>query len=80
MTDSVLKFIKEVALPGCTSEGWTTLQRTRRIGLIARIENAFVAWQAARLQQMSPERLWAAAMQDKRSLAEIRRARNAAQR
>lgn len=41
---------------------------------LARLENAFVAWQAKRLAAMSPERLWSQAMQDTRSLAEIRRA------
>ena len=35
---------------------------------------AFVAWQAKRLAAISPERLWAQAMQDTRSFAEIRRA------
>lgn len=41
---------------------------------LARIENAFVDWQAKRLAEMPAERLWAQAMQDTRSLAEIRRA------
>ena len=41
---------------------------------LARIENAFVAWQAKRLAELPSERLWAQAMQDTRSFAEIRRA------
>jgi len=45
------------------------------LGWLSRVENAFVAWQAKRLAQMSVGRLWAQAMQDTRSLAEIRRAR-----
>ena len=44
------------------------------MGWLARVENAFVAWQAKRLAAISPERLWAQAMQDTRSFAEIRRA------
>lgn len=44
------------------------------LGWLSSIENAFVRWQAKRLAEMSPGRLWAQAMQDTRSLAEIRRA------
>lgn len=48
------------------------------LGWLSRIEDAFVQWQAKRLAEMSPGRLWAAAMQDTRSLAEIRRANRSA--
>ena len=44
------------------------------LGWLARVESAFVAWQAKRLAKIPAERLWAQAMQDTRSLAEIRRA------
>lgn len=44
-----------------------------RAGWVARIEQAFVRWQAARLQEIPAGKLWAQAMQDTRSLAEIRR-------
>ncbi len=44
-----------------------------RTGWIARIEQAFVQWQAKRLQEIPAGKLWAQAMQDTRSLAEIRR-------
>lgn len=40
---------------------------------IARIENAFVRWQAARLKEIPAGKLWAQAMQDTYSLAELRR-------
>lgn len=43
-------------------------------GWLARIENAFVRWQAARLQEIPAAKLWAKALQDTRSLAEARRA------
>ncbi|HEY0293931.1 MAG TPA: hypothetical protein VGC69_01210 [Bordetella sp.] len=52
--------------------GWNAL---RPSGLLARVEQAFVAWQTARLQVLTPERLWAPALQDTRSFAEIRRSR-----
>ncbi|HTJ99135.1 MAG TPA: hypothetical protein VL522_05895 [Bordetella sp.] len=52
--------------------GWNGLRAT---GLLAALERAFVAWQNARLRTLTPERLWAAAMTDSRSFAEIRRAR-----
>ena len=42
-------------------------------GWTARIEQAFVRWQAKRLQEIPAGRLWAQAMQDTRSFAEIRR-------
>lgn len=42
---------------------------------LARIEQAFVRWQAARLQEIPAGKLWAQALQDTRSLAEIRRSR-----
>ena len=44
------------------------------LGWLSRIESAFVAWQAKRLAEIPAERLWAQAMQDTRSFAEIRRA------
>lgn len=44
------------------------------LGWLSRVENAFVAWQAKRLAEMPVGRLWAQALQDTRSLAEIRRA------
>ena len=44
------------------------------LGWLACVESAFVAWQAKRLAEMPAERLWSQAMQDTRSLAEIRRA------
>lgn len=44
------------------------------LGWLSAIENAFVRWQAKRLAELEPGRLWAQAMQDTRSLAEIRRA------
>lgn len=44
-----------------------------RTGWIARIEQAFVQWQAKRLQEIPAGKLWAQAMQDTRSLAKIRR-------
>lgn len=80
MTDFALRFIKELRNPARLTEGWNTLQGARKPSLVVRIENAFVAWQAARLQSLPPERLWAPAMQDTRSFAEIRRTRAAAQR
>lgn len=40
---------------------------------LARVEQAFVRWQAKRLQEIPAGKLWAQAMQDTRSLAEIRR-------
>lgn len=40
---------------------------------ISRIEQAFVQWQAKRLQEIPAGKLWAQAMQDTRSFAEIRR-------
>lgn len=43
------------------------------VSLLSRIETAFVNWQAKRLAEMPAERLWAQAMQDTRSFAEIRR-------
>jgi len=80
MTDTTLEFAR-AAQPGTASRlsaGWNTLRETARPGLFGRIERAFAAWQAARLRELSPERLWAPAMQDPRSFAEIRRARRAA--
>lgn len=74
MTELAIKF-KERLAAGRLVEGWNTLRGTHRIGLLARVENAFVAWQAARLTSLSPERLWAPAMQDTRSFAEMRLAR-----
>ena len=44
------------------------------LGWLSRLESAFVAWQAKRLAELPAERLWAQAMQDTRSFAEIRRA------
>lgn len=44
------------------------------LGWLSRLESAVVAWQAKRLAEMPAERLWAQAMQDTRSFAEIRRA------
>lgn len=41
-------------------------------GLVARVEDAFVQWQAQRLQEIPEEKLWAQAMVDTRSFAEIR--------
>ena len=43
------------------------------LSLLSRIETAFVHWQAKRLAEIPAERLWAQAMQDTRSFAEIRR-------
>ena len=43
------------------------------LSLLSRIESAFVNWQAKRLAEMPAGRLWAQAMQDTRSFAEIRR-------
>ena len=43
------------------------------LGWLSSIENAFVRWQAKRLAEIPAERLWAQAMQDTRSFAEIRR-------
>jgi hypothetical protein len=80
MTDSVIEFINKNSQTRRLSEGWNTLRAECRPGLIARIERAFVTWQEGRLRTLSPERLWAPAMQDLRSFAEIRRARRAAQR
>ncbi|WP_021024712.1 hypothetical protein [Comamonas sp. B-9] len=45
------------------------------LGWLSAVENAFVRWQAKRLAELEPGRLWAQALQDTRSLAEIRRAR-----
>ncbi|MVW70294.1 hypothetical protein [Bordetella sp. 15P40C-2] len=80
MTDSVIEFMNPNRDPRRLTEGWNTLRQARRPGLIARLERAFVGWQEARLRTLSPERLWAPAMQDLRSFAEIRRERNAATR
>lgn len=44
-------------------------------GWLAGIEQAFVRWQAVRLQEIPAGKLWAQALQDTRSLAEIRRSR-----
>ncbi len=41
------------------------------LGWLSAIENAFVRWQAKRLAELEPGRLWAQAMQD---TPEIRRA------
>lgn len=45
----------------------------RGSSLWTRLEAFFVRWQARRLVELPVERLWAQAMQDTRSLAEIRR-------
>ncbi|GAB1575336.1 hypothetical protein [Bordetella petrii] len=78
MTDSVFEFTDQPHESARLTTGWNTLRGARRPSLAARIERAFVAWQAARLRTLSPERLWAPAMQDTRSFAEIRRARREA--
>lgn len=78
MTDSVLEFIDPTGHAPAPTPGWDTLRGTRRPTLLSRIERAFVAWQAARLETLSPERLWAPALLDKRSFADIRRARQRA--
>lgn len=75
MNEFALKFINEIRTPAQLTKGWNTLKGTRKLRFFNRIESAFVAWQAARLQHLSSERLWAAAMQDSRSFSEIRRAR-----
>lgn len=41
-------------------------------GLVERMEDAFVQWQAKRLQEIPEEKLWAQAMLDTRSFAQIR--------
>ncbi|MCD0503335.1 hypothetical protein [Bordetella petrii] len=79
MTDSVLELIDPSHPAPARTPGWDTLRGTPRPTLLARLEKAFVAWQAGRLNTLSPERLWAPAMLDKRSFAEIRRARQRAQ-
>ncbi|WP_143220261.1 MULTISPECIES: hypothetical protein [unclassified Achromobacter] len=63
--------------PSRLTNGWNTL---RTSGLLARLEQPFIDWQAGRLRMLSPERLWAAAMTDPRSLAEIRRSHHATER
>ena len=46
------------------------------VGFLAAIESLFVKWQAKRLAEIPRERLHAQLMQDARSFAEIRKARN----
>lgn len=41
-------------------------------GLVEHMEDAFTQWQAQRLQEIPEEKLWAQAMLDSRSFAEIR--------
>ncbi|MBS0292587.1 MAG: hypothetical protein JSS01_08725 [Proteobacteria bacterium] len=45
------------------------------VGWLAHLEDLIVRWQAKRLQELSPEVLWAKSLQDRRSFAEIRRSR-----
>lgn len=44
-------------------------------GRLARLENFFTDWQSKRLDEIPREVLWAKALQDTRSFAEIRRAK-----
>jgi len=74
VSELVLKFISGIRSERL-SEGWNTLLSARKRNVLARIENAFVSWQSSRLAELPAERLWAMAMQDTRSFAEIRRQR-----